>query len=299
MERFFSNRNRYVCSGSRPLFFKNLYEIKAAGYDFIVACPLRKLNKTTAGEILSHFHSPLPHAQEKNGISPFQMELELKQRFKEPENNQYTDRAVSGFLTVEFSESRTNKDRTDREKLIDKIRNKIGVGKKSPKALISNNGYKKFVASCEDGVIELNEKKISDDAQWGGIHGIFSSRKLDPADLRARYRHLWTIEETFRVAKTDLKIRPIYHWKKSRILAHISICYMSLAIIRHVELVVREQGLCISPRKINETLTKIQSCVVRDKKSAKKFKIPVQITESTQRFLDALKISHKKSVTTL
>lgn len=282
----------------RGLFsIKNLFEIKNAGYDFLVACPLRKLDKKTTSSIISHFHPP--QIDNGVGVSSLQMPLELPQRFKDPISGKYTERVVNGILSVDFSESRARKDASDRERLIKKIRSKVGDGPSNPKDLISNSGYKKFVAVSQSGKVEIDENKISSDKLWDGLHGIFSSREISPDEIRARYKHLWTIEETFRVSKTDLEIRPIYHWKKSRIIAHISICYISLAIVRHVENCLRERGIFMSVRKINESLSKIQSCIIRDNCTGKKFKLPGQLSDDARLILDALQIPYKTSVTSL
>lgn len=282
----------------RGLFsIKNLFEIKEAGYDFLVACPLRKLDKKNSSAILDHFH---PQQKEYAAtILPLQMPLELSQRFKDAKTGNYSERSVEGILSVDFSESRARKDASDREKLVKKIRSKVGTGPSNPKDLISNSGYKKFVAVSQAGKVEIDESKIAADKLWDGLHGILSSRALSPEEIRSRYRHLWTIEETFRISKTDLEIRPIYHWKKSRIVAHVSICYMSLAIVRHLEHCLRERGITMSVKKVNESLSKLQSCVVQDSSTGKKFKLPTKLSIENKQILDALQISYKSSVTSI
>ena len=50
------------------------------------------------------------------------------------------------------------------------------------------------------------------------------------------YHNLWHVEQAFRVAKSDLAMRPIYHFKKQTIEAHILICFMALAICKYMEL---------------------------------------------------------------
>lgn len=285
----------------RGLFsIKNLTEIKEAGYDFIVACPLRKLEKNTVHRILDHFSPSNPESGEnQKKPSSLQEELTLSQRVKDSETGKYVNRDVTGTLTVDYSESRAYKDVSDRERLLKKIRGKVGNGPSSPKELISNSGYKKFVAVHESGKIEINEKKIAEDKRWDGIHGIFSSLRLTPEEIRSRYQHLWTIEETFRISKNDLEIRPIYHWKKRRIEAHISLCYLSLAIARHIEVTLRNKGVDMSVRRITQAIGKIQACVVRDQSSQKKFRLPIALPNDSRQVLEALQIPYKTSVTFL
>jgi len=285
----------------RGLFsIKNLLEIQRAGYNFIVACPLRKLDKGLRERILQHF-SPPPSSGDSTEVKPksLQESVTFSQKQKDQKTGDTIECSVTGTLSVDFSESRAHKDASDRDRLITKIRSKVGKGASNPKDLISNSGYKKFIAVRETGKVEINEEKISEDKKWDGIHGIFSSQCLSPEDIRARYQHLWTIEETFRVAKTDLEIRPMFHWKKSRIIAHISICYLSLAIVRHIEISLRKKGVSMSARRIGEAVGKIQACILQDESSQKCFRLPAPLTDNARTILDSLHILYPTSATPL
>jgi len=44
--------------------------------------------------------------------------------------------------------------------------------------------------------------------------------------------HLWHIEKAFRIAKTDLKIRPIYHRKKQRLEVHICLTFVAYKVYK-------------------------------------------------------------------
>ena len=50
------------------------------------------------------------------------------------------------------------------------------------------------------------------------------------------YHNLWHVEKAFRIAKSDLAMRPIYHFKKQTIQAHVLICFMALAVCKYMEL---------------------------------------------------------------
>ena len=284
----------------RGLFsIKNLFEIKEAGYDFIVACPLKKLDTKTRDEILKYFSKQDAKTSQSKNTKSLQQQLTLTQRHKDPATGTYIDRSVSGILSVDYSKSRADKDAADRERLIQKIRSKVGDGPSNPKELISNSGYKKFVNVQKTGKIEINEDKILADENWDGIHGVFSSLNLSPEEIRARYQHLWTIEETFRIAKSNLEIRPIFHWKKSRIIAHVAICYLSLAILRHIEISLRNKGIEMSLRRINSAVNKIQACVVCDQVTQNKFHLPVQLNDDARVLLETLRISYQTSVSAI
>jgi transposase len=63
----------------------------------------------------------------------------------------------------------------------------------------------------------------------------------------------WQVEKAFRISKTDLRIRPIYNRLKSRIEAHICICFSGYAIYKELERHINRNGIDLSPEKaINE-----------------------------------------------
>lgn len=63
---------------------------------------------------------------------------------------------------------------------------------------------------------------------------------------------LWKIEETFRIMKTTLEVRPIYHWTERRIRGHFVMCFISFLMMRTLQLLLKEEGFTIE--KIREAL---------------------------------------------
>ena len=128
-------------------------------------------------------------------------------------------------LIVTYSQKRADKDRHDREKAVEKLRAKIAKSK-NPASLISNYGYKRFLRIEGDAKIVLEEKKLEQAARWDGLHGIITSAsELSAGEAIEQYKKLWQIEDCFRVAKHDLRVRPIFHWTPARVRAHILICF--------------------------------------------------------------------------
>ncbi len=70
---------------------------------------------------------------------------------------------------------------------------------------------------------------------------------LEEARLTVGVRQLWTIERSFRTNKHDLRIRPIFHWKPSRIRAHLAICYLAFVCVQQLEYRLRQLGYPMSP----------------------------------------------------
>ena len=81
----------------------------------------------------------------------------------------------------------------------------------------------------------------------------------DPKKLWKTYIHLTQVEDAFRITKSDLGIRPIYHHKSDRTQAHILVCFLALAMWRTLEQWMSGCGLGTAPRKLLEELREVRS----------------------------------------
>ncbi|HED37039.1 MAG TPA: IS1634 family transposase [Ignavibacteria bacterium] len=191
-------------------------------------------------------------------------------------------------LIVTYSPSRARKDKADREKAIEKLKKQLEKSK-DPTSLISNYGYKKYIQISGDTKIKLNEKKLKEAEKWDGLHGVITNaQELSEEQAIGYYRQLWQIEETFRVSKHDLRIRPIYHWTPKRIKSHIAICYMALVCIRHLEYRLKIQYQKLSPAVIRNQLLHVQSSIVKDIETGKKYCIPSSITKHIKKIYQVI-----------
>jgi len=91
----------------------------------------------------------------------------------------------------------------------------------------------------EEAKTKLNEELIEKTTKLLGIKGYYTDIEESIADSNTiieRYHDLYKIEQAFRVSKSDLKTRPIFHFKEQPIKLHLLICFMALAISKHIEL---------------------------------------------------------------
>ena len=84
-------------------------------------------------------------------------------------------------------------------------------------------------------------------------------KEKDPKTLWKTYIQLTEVEESFRITKTDLGIRPIYHQKQDRVNAHILVCFLALSMWRTLQQWMKHSGLGTAPRKLLEELKEIKS----------------------------------------
>lgn len=198
-------------------------------------------------------------------------------------------------LVVSYSSDRARKDARDRKKAIEKLREKLSRNK-NPKEYLSNYGYKKYLKVTGKSTFSLDEEKIELDSRWDGLHGVVTnSKNLSNIDIIAQYANLWQVEESFRVTKHDLRIRPVFHWKSSRVKAHMAISFTAYALVRHLEYRVRLQYKKLSPEKIRQRLSNVQTSILFDKKKRIRYGLPSRIDLEARKIYQVMNV--KKTIT--
>ena len=136
---------------------------------------------------------------------------------------------------------------------VSKIDRRIGrwMGR-YPKAerLFKVNLIKKNKRPSDLRIIKLKKRM-----EWAEkTHGRYLLRtnltEEDPVKLWKIYMQLTQAETAFRLSKSDLGLRPIYHQKQHRVQAHIFVCFLALAMYKSLELWMSSKGLGKSPRKL-------------------------------------------------
>ena len=97
--------------------------------------------------------------------------------------------------------------------------------------------------------IQIDYEKFDKDAIWDGLKGYVTNTKLTDDQVIENYKNLWSIERAFRMSKTDLRIRPIYHRLKRRIEAHICISFTAYAIYKELERLLKEARSTLSVKR--------------------------------------------------
>jgi len=164
-------------------------------------------------------------------------------------------------LIIEFTESRAKKNEFNRERGLKKLEKQVNAGKLT-KSNLNNRGYNKYLKMDGDISISIDYQKYLNDKKWDGIKGYFTNTGLERNAVVSRYRELWQIERAFRISKTDLQIRPIYHRRRDRIESHICISFMSYLMYKELERLLINNNLKISVVKAIEQINKIYEIVI-------------------------------------
>ncbi len=241
--------------------------------EYIISCPLKKIAKKLQEEVLNLDNYTLIDE----------------------------DRSAFEFLNdgrrvvAIHSRKRAELDRHRREKLLDMIKKLEGKnGEIAVEKLTRNRGVSRFLKKSKESVT-VNKEAVIEDAQWDGIAGLCTNIKnASPRDLMYSYKRLWKIEESFRINKHTLKMRPIFHRLSKRIKSHIMICFLSYIILRYTEIFLKSRRFSFGPRSFLNTLSDIKTLIVQESKSKKQYAIPEEMSEEGQKIYKAFGVKRNE-----
>ena len=203
----------------------NIKALDSMGYEYIIGGRLKNESKAIKSQILAH---------------------------------EYIDGTIKSFpknentrLIVHYSKSRATKDAYNRKRGLNRLEKQIKAGKLT-KSSINNKGYNKYLKLTGEVSIEIDYEKYSVDNKWDGLKGYVTNTKLTNQQVLDNYKNLWHIEKAFRMSKTDLRIRPIYHRLRNRIEAHVCISFTAYCIYKELERVLYQAKTELSLRKAAE-----------------------------------------------
>lgn len=227
----------------------NLHLLKNAGYEYIVSARIKNSSKKLQNTIFSS--EQYNETRNKEGKLTFKYKIinENLIRYKDEQGNWHSHK---DDLIITWSSDRAERDRKIRERQIKKANESIKKGKKPD----NKKGHKRYIAlSGEQKIIGLDEEQIKKDVLWDGYYGIQTSEKeLDVNKIIDAYYTLWKIEDTFKLLKSTMRTRPIFHWTPKRILGHFVMCFIALVLERALEIRLKINQIEASPNKIQEAL---------------------------------------------
>lgn len=290
----------------------NLYEIKKRGYEYIVALSFKKDKKLTEKILDKKDYKQISFSTKEGyyGYKEFVVTEEKRVKIsdnyslyeKDLDKNQkgfiYKNLALTHKIVSTYSDSRRRKDETDRnrelEKLAKKIDNSTPVKKSKYLKIIKND-------SCKiDYEIDLEATK--NDAKFDGFYALASSdTSLSAMEIINTHKNIYEIENSFRDVKHSLSIRPIYHYKKERIIGHIIVSFLAYMFLKHIEFSLKNSKKtdddlkeALTVENIKESILSMQvtKTLIKDKY----YYLKNRHTKLASRIVDLFKIKLPKNI---
>lgn len=260
-----------VVADAALLSKKNMELLEEHQQEFILGARIKNMPAAITRKILDKdSYKPLESEEQENKAAEMTLQEILL------EEGKYR-------LIVTYSSLRAAKDKHDREKAIAQLSKRMSRSK-NPTSLLSNYGYKKFVKVEGEATLVQDEEKIKKAEQWDGLHGILTNIKdQTTVEVLKQYKGLWQVEETFRISKHDLSMRPIFHWTPRRIKSHIALCFMALVCVRMAEYRIALQYKKLSPGAIKTALLGLQISILKDHTTNNVYALPSKATQDAKK----------------
>ena len=181
-------------------------------------------------------------------------------------------------VVVSMSDARAMNDAKNRRDGLRRLEKRLGAGKLT-KNNINNRGYNKYLRMEGEVKISIDYGKFDADAAWDGIKAYITNSNLKPEEIVENYHNLWFIERAFRMNKTDLQIRPIYHRLRNRIEGHICICFTAYTIMLELERRLKEAKAPFTLNRARELTKNIYSITYTLPETRKENTIILQMSD--------------------
>jgi len=255
-EERFSLNKPIVVADAGLLSTKNIEALKSNGYTFILGARIKNES--------NHI---------KNCIREFNLQDGEIAKVNKPDNT---------TLFISYTGKRAKKDLSNRERGLKRLEKSLKAGRLT-KSNINNRGYNKYLKMQGELKIDIDYEKFKNDSTWDGLKGYITNTTLTGREVIENYNNLWKIEKAFRISKTDLKIRPIYHRLKDRIEAHICISFVSYLLHKELEKVLNENDSGISINKAIKAINKMYEIVFDNNK-----RILLKNNETQQKIMELI-----------
>jgi len=224
---------------------ENVDDVIQAEYEYIFGERLRNIAEHKQDEILDLSKYTIIKLEGEDDQGPIPLRY-------------YTTEYKGKRLIATYSAKRAAKDKAEREEKITKaeafIKNPSALEKKAKVHYLKKEGKDKYV---------LDQGKINRSEKFDGFFCIATNNTdLSVEVILDAYKQLYRIEHSFRSFKTFLETRPMFHWTEKRILGHLSLCYISFAMLNYLQLKLLKQGTPQSENQIRSNLIKMQMSLI-------------------------------------
>ena len=236
-----------IVADAAMLSQENMQQLESEGYQYIVGARLANTPKSFIESITSHL-------TKQDGVI-----IRLS----------YPNRSYN--IICGYSEKRAKKDKREFDKQMTKALQAISKQESGKRAkFVKKSGDHKDSFILNEELKEKAEKLI-------GIKGYCThipENILSNNQVIEHYHGLWHVEQAFRMSKTDLKTRPIFHYMHEAIKAHVLVCFMGLMMGKFLEI---KTGLSL--RKARDILWNVQEAHIQDTLTGKCIVLQTNIVE--------------------
>lgn len=103
---------------------------------------------------------------------------------------------------------------------------------------------------CQTVEYDKGNGKLETDAKWDGLKGYLTNTNIPASQVYDAYHNLWHVKQAFRISKSKIEIRPMFHFTRRRIEAHVCICFVALKVYKELERLLKLADINMSVDKV-------------------------------------------------
>lgn len=264
-------RKVVVCCDRGMVSQGNLEALRGAGLSYIVAIRMRR-DKGLTQAVLSH---PGRYREVAENL-----------KVKEVPVPGEEDRYILCYNPVGAEE-----DRRAREAIVAYLEEKLPTG--NVKGLLK--GAARRYVRVRGGKAELDRGAIEADVRYDGRWILRTNTDLPPQEVALAYKGLWQVEQAFRTLKTPLELRPIYHWRESRVRGHVIVCFLAFLLRQALRLKLEKMGWEGSFTELLGALSRVRAVELEDGAGAR-YRLRDEIPQAAMPAFKALGMAPPKLV---
>jgi len=221
----FGIRHMGVVADRGMISAETIAELEARGIDYILGA--RERSSSAIREVVLTDRAPMvpltiPRAR------GYEIDIEVKEVIA----GDWGPGVKPRRYVICFNPAEARRDAAARETIVASLRSKLKAGDKE---LLGNAGYRRFLATPQEGHFEIDAARVADDAQFDGLHGLRTNSTLNMLSVALAYRELWRVEAIFRTAKSILETRPIFHQSDAAIAGHLFCSFLALLLRKELD----------------------------------------------------------------
>jgi Transposase DDE domain len=219
-------RSGLMCrEASAALSAETIAELEARGIDYILGA--RERSSSEIREVVLTDRAPMvpltiPRAR------GYEIDIEVKEVIA----GDWGPGVKPRRYVICFNPAEARRDAAARETIVASLRSKLKAGDKE---LVGNAGYRRFLATPQEGHFEIDAARVADDAQFDGLHVLRTNSTMNMLSVALAYRELWRVEAIFRTAKSILETRPIFHQSDAAIAGHLFCSFLALLLRKELD----------------------------------------------------------------
>lgn len=187
------------------------------------------------------------------------IDKQLPRKDKSQKRFDYSNSVKKASVICEFSDARYKKDKREFDKQVKRALDLLERNESGKRAKFIKKSEEKDKPFIFDTALQAKTEKLL------GIKGYVTNipeSELSGTQVISYYHDLWHVEQAFRMSKSDLRARPIFHFTQESIRAHVLICFMGLMMGKYLEIKTGR-----SLRKIQKELWRVHEAQILDERT--------------------------------